>query len=194
MSWSSCGNVCGLAALLSHATAVHVKGSFHQHAAQPWKKCHRATSDIDACGPGCEHEQDDGGTAADNLLKAMVASAQGYDFVGLVGNEDLPVPPKHAHGLVLLNVTENQMAAVCAKGSHKCPAPCNPVVPRGSGPWKPANDSGLGPAVNNLHRAYIEGVPGVFVQHPNTDPERDDIYGWMVSGEDDVRGLEVQPV
>ena len=60
MPWATCGNVCGLAALLSHATAVHVKGSFHQHAAQPWKKCHRATSDIDACGPGCEHEQDDG--------------------------------------------------------------------------------------------------------------------------------------
>ena len=187
--------------LLSAASAVggdFVKGTFHQHASQPYRRCHFAAPGIDACGPGCEREQDDGGTRADAVLRAIANASRGYAFVGLAGNEEPPTPPKQSggdrngrvHGLVWLNVTENQMAAVCNAsdaGAHKCPKhPCAPVVPAGSGPWRPT-----APPINNLHREYIGGVPGVFVQHPQTDPERDAITAYLSSGHDNVRGLEV---
>jgi hypothetical protein len=148
---------------------------------------HYAAKGIDACGPGCLREQDDGGTAADTLLKAIVNSSRGYAFVGIAGNEEPAVPAKHDHGIVTLVVTENQMAAVCTKGEGKhCKHPCDPIVPEGAGPWKATN-----PPVNNLHREYIQGVPGVFVQHPTTDPQRDEILAYMTSGQDNIRGMEV---
>lgn len=171
---------------LFNVTAVFVKGTFHQHATQPWEKCHRAPPDIDACGPDCLHEQDDGGTDADVLLKAIEAVSRGYSFVGLVGNEELAIQPKYQHNLVWINVTENQMAAVCTKGTKHCKHPCDPVVPLGSGPWLATT-----PPVNNLHREYIQGIPGVWVQHPCTDPQREEILAYMVSGQDNIRGLEV---
>lgn len=172
--------------LLSTVNAVFVKGSFHQHATQPCEKCHRAPPDIDACGPGCEHEQDDGGTDADVLMKAIIGSSRGYSFTGLVGNEELAHEPKQSHNITFLHVMENQMAAVCTKGTKKCKHPCNPVPPAGSGPWLATN-----PPINNLHREYIENVPGVFVQHPFTDPEHAQILAYMASGEDNLRGMEV---
>ena len=45
------------------AAFAWLKGTFHQHATQPLRKCHRAAKDIDGCGvagSGCEHAQDDG--------------------------------------------------------------------------------------------------------------------------------------
>lgn len=178
------------ATLPAGAFSVFVKGAFHQHASQPWNKCHRGADDIDAGGtPGgkYDHEQDDGGTDASVLLKAFKDADLGYDFVGLIGNEDLPYAPKHNHGFVTLNVMENQMAAVCTKGENrKCKNPCDPVAPEGSGPWKATE-----PHVNNMHREYIQGVPGVFVQHPTTDPQREEMLAYMKSGHDNVRGMEI---
>ena len=169
------------------APHVYLKGAFHQHATQPLHKCHRGAPGIDGCGPGCMHQQDDGGTDADVLLEAIINASLGYDFVGLIGNEELPTPPRREHGLPTLRVTENQMAAICAAGSSKhCKEPCEPGLPPGSGPWRPTS-----PPINNLHREYIEGVPGVWVQHPTTDPERDQILAHMRSGADNLRGLEV---
>lgn len=144
---------------------------------------------VAGCGPGCNREQDDGGTAAHTVLKAIANSSRGYAFVGLIGNEQPPLPPKDGqlHGLVWLNVTENQMAAMCTKGEDKkCKNPCDPEPPAGSGPWKPTN-----PPIDNIHREYIQGVPGVFVQHPNTDPQRGAILKYMTSGHDNIRGMEV---
>jgi hypothetical protein len=133
------------------------------------------------------HEQDDGGTAANTLLKAIANSSRGYAFVGFAGNEEPGVNPTKTHGLVTLNVTENQMAAICKKGSSKrCSHPCDPIMPEGAGPWHPTV-----PPINNIHREYIQGVPGVFVQHPKTDPEREQILAYMTSGQDNLRGMEV---
>ena len=58
------------------------------------------------------------------LTKALVTFVsslwQGYDFVGLIGNEEPPRPPQRAHaGLTWLTVTENQMAAICTKGANR---------------------------------------------------------------------------
>jgi len=169
-------------------TPVFIKGAFHQHATQPCESCHRAAFDIDACGPGCMHEQDDGGTDADTLIKAITSSGRGYQFVGLVGNEELSSDHSHSNpdDIVTLHVMENQMSNVCIKGTHKCENPCDPVVPSGSGPWLATK-----PHINNLHREYIEGVPGVFVQHPTTDPQRLEILAYMKSGQDNIRGMEV---
>jgi len=172
--------------LLLSAKAVFVKGTFHQHGTQPCEKCHRAPPDIDACGPGCMHMQDDGGTDADVLLKAIINAFRGYSFTGIVGNEELAIQPKKNHNITWFNVMENQMAAVCTKGTKHCSAPCDPVPPKGSGPWLATI-----PPVNNLHREYIQGVPGVFVQHPCTDPQREQILSYMVSGQDNLRGMEV---
>lgn len=172
--------------LLLSVKAVFVKGSFHQHATQPCEACHRAPPDIDACGKGCMNMQDDGGTDADVLLKAIANVKRGYSFVGLVGNEELAHKPKHDHNLTLIYLTENQMAAVCTKGTKHCKNPCDPVVPKGSGPWLATK-----PPINNLHREYIQGVPGVWVQHPCTDPEREQILAYMMSGQDNIRGMEV---
>lgn len=168
-------------------SGVFVKGSFHQHATQPWESCHRAADTIDACGGDCLHEQDDGGTDADVLLKAIKNAGRGHQFVGIIGNEELATQPKNHHGLVVMNVMENQMAALCTKGEKHCKhGPCEPVTPQGAGPWLATN-----PPVNNLHREYIEGVPGVFVQHPTTDPQREEVLAYMTSGQDNVRGMEV---
>eukprot|EP01047_Picozoa_sp_COSAG01_P046050 COSAG01_NODE_4292_length_5167_cov_2.551500_4_plen_232_part_00 len=71
-----------------------LKGTFHQHATQPQRRCHFAAQGIDSCGvpgSGCEHEQDDGGTDADTLLDAIQQANLGYDFVGLIGNGELGV-------------------------------------------------------------------------------------------------------
>lgn len=177
------------ATLPASALSVFVKGAFHQHASQPWKNCHRGADDIDAggvAGGDYDHEQDDGGTDADVLLKAFKAADLGYDFVGIIGNEELASAPKHNHGFVTLNVMENQMAAVCTKGEAHCKNPCDPVPPEGSGPWKASE-----PHVNNMHREYIQGVPGVFVQHPTTDPQREEMLAYMKSGHDNVRGMEI---
>ena len=178
---------------LTGSATKWLKGTFHQHATQPVRRCHYAPEGVDCCGgpgSGCEHEQDDGGTDADVLLEAIANASRGYDFVGLAGNEEPPMPPLRAHpGLTWLLVTENQMAAVCTKGEGdhgKCKHPCNPAPPNSSGPWLPTV-----PPVNNIHREYIQGVPGVFVQHPTTDPERDQILQYMTSGQDNLRGLEV---
>jgi hypothetical protein len=141
------------------------------------------------------HEQDDGGTKADHLLDAIANAKLGYAFIGLIGNEEPPRPPrnaasaeKHSSGLIFLNVTENQMAAVCTKGEKHCSNPCEPAPPAKSGPWFPTN-----PPINNLHRAYIQGVPGEFVQHPVTDPQREQILEYMKQGgaNNTLRGMEV---
>eukprot|EP01047_Picozoa_sp_COSAG01_P046051 COSAG01_NODE_4292_length_5167_cov_2.551500_5_plen_114_part_00 len=73
------------------------------------------------------------------------------------------------------------MAAVCTQHEHggKCKHPCNPTPPNGSGPWHATT-----PPVNNLHRQYIEGVPGVWVQHPTTDPERDQMLAYQIATHD----------
>ena len=149
---------------------VWLKGTFHQHATHPLKKCLYAARDVDGSGAGEDlHKQDDGGTDADVLLDAIEASGRGYHFVGLIGNEVPPAVPKRAHNLTWLLVTENQMAAMCTPDleSAHCSDPCDPQAPPGSGRW-----NATVPHVNNLHREYIQGVPGVFVQHPTTDPER----------------------
>lgn len=176
-----------LASLANIVGAEFVKGTFHQHATQPWRACHRAASGIQGGGaPGDDFgTQDDGGTDADVLLDAIAKSKRGYAFVGIAGNEELPTQPKHNHGLVMLNVTENQMGAICTKGEKHCKHPCNPVPPEAAGPWSSLD-------INNLHREYIQGVPGYFIQHPTTDPERDQIFAYMLNGTDSLlRGLEV---
>ena len=168
---------------------VWLKGTLHQHATQPLKQCLYAAEDVDACGTGaCLHKQDDGGTDADVLLDAIVRSGRGYDFVGLTGNEIPPATPQKEHNLTWLLVTENQMAAMCAPDpeSKHCKNPCSPKPPEGAGPWHPTV-----PHINNLHREYIQGVPGVWVQHPTTDPERDEMLKYMTSGQDYLRGMEV---
>jgi len=178
-----------VATLPAGALSVFVKGAFHQHASQPWQACHRGADDIDAggvAGGDYDHEQDDGGTDADVMLKAFKQADLGYDFIGIMGNEELATAPKKNHGFVTLNVMENQMAAVCTKGEAHCKHPCDPVVPDGSGPWKASE-----PHVNNMHREYIQGVPGVFVQHPTTDPQREEMLTYMKSGHDNVRGMEI---
>jgi len=163
--------------------ADFVKGTFHQHATQPMKSCHRAANDIDACGGDLMHKQDDGGTDADTLLAAISASGRGYDFVGLIGNEEPATDAKKKHNLVTLSVTENQIGAMCTKGDKHCKNPCDPVPPSGSGPWTTID-------INNLHREYIQDVPGYFVQHPTTDPQRDQILAQM-QVDPNVRGMEV---
>jgi hypothetical protein len=184
-----------LALALALATAaaargdVWLKGTFHQHATQPLHKCLYAADDVDGSGAGEElHQQDDGGTDADVLLDAIEASGRGYHFVGLIGNEVPPKAPRKVHNLTWLLVTENQMAAMCTPDpeSKHCKDPCDPKAPEGSGPW-----SATVPHVNNLHREYIQGVPGVWVQHPTTDPERDEMLEYMTSGQDYLRGMEV---
>ena len=146
------------------ANTTFVKGCFHQHAAQQMRKCLRGAD-------GVQRKQEECGTDADVLLAAVANSSRGYAFVGLMGNEQPPLPPRHDHGLVWLSSTENQMAAVCTTAGDHCPAqPCAPTPPPGGGPFKATV-----PAVNNLHRQYIENVPGVFVQHPTTDPQREQV-------------------
>ena len=171
-----------------------VKGSFHQHAAQPERKCHRGDD-------GVQKRQESCGTDADVILDAIADSAQGYAFVGLIGNEEPPTPPKRHHNLTWLLVSENQMAAVCTTGEQNhehnhtkkksCPAAaCPPLPPPGSGPFTQVFTA-PGEGLNNLHREYIQGVPGVFVQHPTTDPQREQILAYMMSGQDNLRGMEV---
>lgn len=175
-----------LLALVEDVEAKFVKGTFHQHATQPWRKCHYAAKDIMGGGTpdDMDHEQDDGGTDADDMLKAMAASGRNYTFVGIAGNEELPLQPKSNHGLIVLNVTENQMGKMCTKGERHCHHPCEPVVPAGSGPWTTID-------INNLHREYIQGIPGYFVQHPTTDFQRDQMLAQMQSGDSLLRGMEV---
>lgn len=129
------------------------------------------------------HEQDDGGTDADTLLAAISASGRGYDFVGLIGNEEPATAAKNAHNLITLSVTESQIGAMCTKGDKHCKNPCNPEPPSGSGPWTTID-------INNLHREYIQDVPGYFVQHPTTDPQREQILAQM-QVDTSLRGMEV---
>ena len=173
-----------LGSLAEVAGAVFVKGTFHQHATTTWRYCHRAAHDIDACGSDCMHQQDDSGTDADVLLTAIANSKRGYAFVGVTGNEEGALAPKHDHGLVTLLVTENQMGAMCTKGDNHCKHPCDPAPPSGAGPWNTID-------INNLHREYIQGVPGYFWQHPTTDPQREQMLAHMQSGQDNLRGMEV---
>ena len=79
------------------------------------------------------------------------------------------------------------MAAMCTPDpeSAHCKDPCDSEPPAGSGPW-----NATVPHVNNLHREYIQGVPGVWVQHPTTDPERDEMLAYMTSGQDYLRGIQ----
>jgi len=166
-----------IGSLSTGAVGEFVKGTFHQHAATEYKTCLRAANTIDACGLGCMHEQDDGGTDADVLLKAIVNSNRGYAFVGVTGSEIGATSPSQDHGIVTLAVTENQMGAMCTKGDKHCrKGPCNPEPPSSSGPWTSIN-------INNLHREYIEGVPGYFVQHPTTDPQRENILAHMLGAD-----------
>lgn len=130
------------------------------------------------------HQQDDSGTDADVLLTAIANSKRGYAFVGVTGNEEGALAPKHDHGLVTLLVTENQMGAMCTKGDKHCKHPCDPAPPSGAGPWNTID-------INNLHREYIQGVPGYFWQHPTTDPQREQMLAHMQSGQDNLRGMEV---
>jgi hypothetical protein len=182
-----------LVLLLMHvppSSPAFAKGCFHQHATQPARKCHRGAD-------GVQKRQESCGTDADVILASIAASGRGYDFVGLIGNEEPPMPPKQAHNLTWLLLTENQMAAVCdapdgdSSLQRGCPTDaCPPVPPPGAGPFTQvftAQSEGL----DNLHRQYIQGVPGVFVQHPTTDPQREQILQYMMSGRDNIRGMEV---
>jgi len=57
---------------------VWLKGTFHQHATQPLKKCLYAASDVDGSGAGSDlHKQDDGGTDVNTTSSRPVAVLYG---------------------------------------------------------------------------------------------------------------------
>ena len=65
------GLLIALAALSSTASAPFVKGCFHQHAAQPARKCHRGMD-------GVQKHQEECGTDADTILASIERSGKGY--------------------------------------------------------------------------------------------------------------------